>query len=293
MTIHAEIIQYAISGLTGGSIYAVIGISWSLVYLITKVLNFTTGEFVMLGGMLTWALHSSGINLVVSALFAVALTILISMLLERFTIRPVRCPSEMTYMMITIAAASVIKGIVLLIWGSETRSIEPFFGAAVIHLFGATLTPQVLCILGLLAIVTSALSLFLNRTLFGKALRASAVNPTGAELMGIDISRFRLLCFCLAGGLGALTGIVITPITFTGHEVGLLTGLKGLVAAIVGGWTMTGTTVAALVLGLLEGFGAGYISAGMKDVLALVVMIIFLIARTTNLKWTRAGRQRS
>jgi branched-chain amino acid transport system permease protein len=293
MTILAEIIQYAISGLTGGSIYAVIGISWSLVYLITKVLNFTTGEFVMLGGMLTWALHSSGINLVVSAFFAVALTILISMLLERFTIRPVRCPSEMTYMMITIAAASVIKGIVLLIWGSETRSIEPFFGATVIHLFGATITPQVLCVLGLLAIVTSALSLFLNRTLFGKALRASAVNPTGAELMGIDISRFRLLCFCLAGGLGALTGIVITPITFTGHEVGLLTGLKGLVAAIVGGWTMTGTTVAALVLGLLEGFGAGFVSAGMKDVLALLVMIIFLIARTTHVRWTRPGGQRS
>jgi branched-chain amino acid transport system permease protein len=292
MTAFAEILQYAISGLTGGSIYAVIGISWSLVYLITKVLNFTTGEFVMMGGMLTWAFHSSGINLVVSALFAVALTILISMLLERFTIRPVRCPSEMTYMMITIAASSVIKGIVLLLWGSETRSIAPFFGAAVIHLFGATLTPQVLCVLGLLAVVTAALSLFLNRTLFGKALRASAVNPTGAELVGIDISRFRLLCFCLAGGLGALTGIVITPITFTGHEVGLLTGLKGLVAAIVGGWTMTGTTVAALILGLLEGFGAGYISAGMKDVLALLVMIVFLIARTTDFRWTWAGRQR-
>jgi branched-chain amino acid transport system permease protein len=293
MTVLAEIIQYAISGLTGGSIYAVIGISWSLVYLITKVLNFTTGEFVMLGGMLTWAFHSSGFGLVVSALFAMALTILISMLLERFTIRPVRCPSEMTYMMITIAAASVIKGIVLLIWGSETRGIDPFFGAAVIHFYGATITPQVLCVLGLLAVVTAGLSLFLNRTLFGKALRASAVNPTGAGLVGIDISRFRLLCFCLAGGLGALTGIVITPITFTGHEVGLLTGLKGLVAAIVGGWTMTGTTVAALILGLLEGFGAGFISAGMKDVLALLVMIIFLIARTINLKWRPAGRKRS
>jgi len=293
MTTLAEIIQYAISGLTGGSIYAVIGISWSLVYLITKVLNFTTGEFVMMGGMLTWAFHSSGINLVVSALFAVALTILISMLLERFTIRPVRCPSEMTYMMITIAASSVIKGIVLLLWGSETRSIAPFFGAEVIHLYGATLTPQVLCVLGLLAVVTAALSLFLNRTLFGKALRASAVNLTGAELVGIDVNRFRLLCFCLAGGLGALTGIVITPITFTGHEVGLLTGLKGLVAAIVGGWTMTGTTVAALILGLLEGFGAGFISAGMKDVLALLVMIVFLIARTTDWKWTWAGRQSS
>jgi len=101
--------------------------------------------------------------------------------------------------------------------------------------------------------------------------------------MGIDISRFRLFCFGLAGGLGAITGIVITPITFTGYEVGMLTGLKGLVAAIVGGWTMTGTMVAALILGLLEGFGAGFISAGLKDVFALLVMILFLIVRTLDL----------
>lgn len=283
MTLFSQIIQYAISGITSGSIYAVIGICWSLVYLITKVLNFTTGEFVMLGGMLTWGFRGAGFGLVTSVLFAIACTILISIILERIAIRPVRFPSEMTYMMITIAAASVIKGIVLLGWGSETRTIPAFFGTEVIHLFGATMTSQMLCVLGLLIIVTIGLSLFLNRTLFGKALRASAVNLTGASLMGIDISRFRLFCFGLAGGLGAMTGIVITPITFTGYEVGMLTGLKGLVAAIVGGWTMTGTMVAALILGLLEGFGAGFISSGLKDAFALLVMILFLIVRTMNL----------
>jgi branched-chain amino acid transport system permease protein len=283
MTLFSQIVQYTISGITSGSIYAVIGICWSLVYLITKVLNFTTGEFVMLGGMLTWGFRGAGFGLVPSALFAISCTILISMILERIAIRPVRFPSEMTYMMITIAAASVIKGVVLLGWGSETRTIPAFFGTEVIHLFGATMTSQILCVLGLLIVVTLGLSLFLNRTLFGKALRASAINVTGASLMGIDISRFRFFCFGLAGGLGALTGIVITPITFTGYEVGMLTGLKGLVAAIVGGWTMTGTMMAALILGLLEGYGAGFISAGLKDVFALLVMILFLIIRTLDL----------
>ena len=282
MTLFSQIVQYAISGITSGSIYAVIGICWSLVYLITKVLNFTTGEFVMLGGMLTWGFRGAGLGLVPSILFAIACTVLISMILERIAIRPVRFPSEMTYMMITIAAASVIKGVVLLGWGSETRTIPAFFGTEVIHLFGATMTSQILCVLGLLVMVTLGLSLFLNRTLFGKALRASAINVTGASLMGIDISRFRFFCFGLAGGLGALTGIVITPITFTGYEVGMLTGLKGLVAAIVGGWTMIGTMMAALILGLLEGFGAGFISAGLKDVFALLVMILFLIVRTMD-----------
>ncbi len=282
MSLLSQILQYVISGLTAGSIYAIIGICWSLVYLITKVLNFSSGEFVMLGGMLTWGFHAAGFGVFSAALLAIACTIVVAVLLERVAIRPVRYPTEITYMMITIAAASVIKGIILLIWGSETRSIEPFFGSSVIHILGATLTSQTLCVLGLLLVVTVGLSLFLNRTLFGKALRASAVNNTGASLMGIDISRFRLFCFALAGGLGAITGITITPIIFTGYEAGMLPGLKGLVAAIVGGWTMGGTVAAGLILGLLEGLGAGFISAGMKDVFALLVMIIFLIFRTMS-----------
>ncbi len=282
MSLFAQILQYAISGLTAGSIYAVIGICWSLVYLITKVLNFTTGEFVMLGGMLTWGFYTGGFGLLSAALLAMACTIVAAVLLERFAIRPVRYPSEMTYMMITIAAGAVIKGIVLLFAGSETRTLPAFFGTEVITVLGATLTSQMLCVIGFLVIVTTGLSLFLNNTLFGKALRASAINLRGASLVGIDISRFRLLCFGLAGGLGAITGIVITPITFTGFELGMLTGLKGLVAAIVGEWTMTGTVAAALVLGLLEGFGAGFISSGLKDVFALLIMIIFLILRTVN-----------
>ena len=192
MTLFSQIIQYTISGITSGSIYAVIGICWSVVYLITKVLNFTTGEFLMLGGMLTWGFHGAGLGIFPASLLAVAGTVCIAIVMERIAIRSVRYPSEMTYMMLTIAAASVIKGIVLLIWGSETRIIDPFFGTEAIHLFGATLTSQVLCVLALLVIATVGLSLFLNCTLLGKALRASSINLTGASLMGIDISRFKI-----------------------------------------------------------------------------------------------------
>jgi branched-chain amino acid transport system permease protein len=127
------------------------------------------------------------------------------------------------------------------------------------------------------------LTWFLNYTLFGKALRASAINLTGAKLVGIDISKFRLFCFGLAGGLGAIVGIVTTPITFTGYQIGMLTGLKGLVAAIVGGWGIMGTVISALALGLIEGFCAGFISTGFKDVLALLVMIFFLVIRTYSI----------
>jgi branched-chain amino acid transport system permease protein len=288
MTMLSQILQYAISGLTGGSIYAIIGICWSLVYLVTTVLNFATGEFVMLGGMLTWGFHRAGFGLATAAALATVSTLLLSVVLERVVIRPVRFPTELTYMMLTIAAGAVIKGAVLLAWGSETRNIDPFFGTDVIHFLGATITPQVLAVLGLLVVVTAGLSLFLNRTLFGKALRASAINSTGARLMGIHIGNMRLFCFALAGALGALTGVFIAPITFTGYEIGMLSGLKGLVAAIVGGWTITGTVAAGLALGLLEGFCAGFLSPGLKDVFALSVMVLFLILETTPL--LRLGR---
>ncbi len=283
MTLLSQFIQYFISGITSGSIYAVIGICWSVVYLISKVMNFTTGEFVMLGGMLTWGFHKVGLGLVSSGLLAIACSILIAMVLERIAIRPLRYATEMTYMMITIASASVIKGIVLLTMGSETRGIEAFIGEGTIQILGANLTPQVICVIVLLLVITLGLSLFLNYTFFGKALRACAINFIGSLLVGISISKFRLFCFALAGGLGALTGIFITPITFTGYGIGLLTGLKGLVVSIVGGWSMKGTVFAALALGLLEGYCAGFISAGLKDIFALLVMILFLIFRTIKI----------
>lgn len=280
MNLFAQILQYSISGITSGSIYGVVGLCWAVVYIITKVLNFATGEFVMLGGMLTWGLHAAGLGLFPAMLLAVAGTIVIAVIIERLAIRPVRFPSEMTYMMITIAVASVIRGVVMLAWGTEAKKIEPFFGSGVIQFLGASITPQAIGVLAFLVVVTIGLNWFFQRTLVGKALRASAVNQTGAKLIGIDINKFRLLCFCLAGGLGALTGIVTTPVTFTGYEIGALTGIKGMVVAIVGGWTIRGTVVAALILGLLEGLCAGFVSTGFKDVLALLTIMVFLIART-------------
>ena len=113
-------------------------------------------------------------------------------------------------------------------------------------------------------------------------MRATAINPNGASLVGIRIRFLIVFCFGLAGGLGALAGVVTAPITFTGYNVGLMTGMKGLVAAIVGGWTMAGTLVAGLGLGLLEGLFGGFVSPGWKDAIALLVMIIFLVYRTLS-----------
>ena len=281
MTLLSLVVQYAISGITCGSIYAIVGICWSIVYLIAKLLNFTTGEFVMLGGMLTWAFLGVGLGVVAAVPLALACTVGIAIILERLVIRPIKYPTEMVYMMITIASASVIKGIFLIGFGSETHTIE-LFAAKPIQVLGAWVPPQAICVITVLILITVGLSLFINRTLFGKALRASAVNLNGARLIGIDINKFRLFCFGLVGGLGALAGIVTTPITFTGYNIGLMTGLKGLAAAIVAGWSLTATVLVGVAIGLFEGFGAGFISPGWKDAFPFLIMIIYLIVKTIH-----------
>ncbi|MCD4721679.1 MAG: branched-chain amino acid ABC transporter permease [Desulfobacula sp.] len=288
MTLFSEIIQYAISGITSGSIYAIVGICWSTVFLISGVMNFVTGEFVMLGGMLTCVFFGAGIGLPYAIFLSIACTTLIAILLERVVIRPVKHPTEMTYMLITIASASVIKGVILITCGSETRTLKPFIAIEPINILGATIMPQAIVIIGVLGILTLGLLWFFNGTLLGKALRASSINQIGAGLIGIDVKKFRLFCFGLAGAFGAIAGIVITPIAFTGYSIGLMTALKGLVVAIVGGWSIGGTVAAGLALGLLEGFVAGFISTGWKDALALTIMVIFLIFQTIDFsRWKR------
>jgi branched-chain amino acid transport system permease protein len=284
-----EILQYAISGLTSGSIYAIVGICFSIVFLVSRIMNFTTGEFVMLGGMLTWVIL--GINLVPAIILAIASTAALGIILERLAIRTVRYPSEITYMVITIAASAAIKGFVLVTCGFQTRGIEPFLSAKPIHFLGATMAPQAIIVIGTLIVIAAALSLFFNRTFFGKALRATAINPHGARLVGIRIDRLRVFSFGLAGCLGATAGIVIAPITFINYEIGVMLGLKGLVAAIVGEWSITGTVFAGVGLGLAEGFFAGFISPGWKDALALLIMVAFLIART--IKFSPKAREES
>ena len=279
MTPLAQVVQYIISGMTSGSIYAMVGLCWSIVFLVTGILNFSTGEFVMLGGMFTWLLLEAGLGLASAVFLAVLATVLIGMILEWLVIRPVRFPSETTFMVITIASASILKGIILIACGSETHAIEPLVPAKQFSILGAVVTSQTLLVLAVLAFIAVGLSLFLNRTLLGKALRATAINPNGASLVGIRIRSLIVFCFGLAGGLGAVAGVVIAPITFTGYNIGLMTGMKGLVAAIVGGWTMTGTVLAGLGLGLIEGLFGGFVSAGWKDAIALLIMILFLLYR--------------
>jgi len=182
----------------------------------------------------------------------------------------------------------MFKGAAMLIWGKHTYSLPHFSGEAPLVIFGATILPQTLWIIGMLCAIVIGLVLFFNFTMAGKAMRACAVNPTAASLVGINVKKIVLLSFGLSSGIGAVAGIVFTPIILMEFDRGSLLGLKGFCAAVLGGLgNGAGAVVAGLLIGLLESFGAGYISSGYKDAIALVVLLVVLIIRPSGLLGAR------
>ncbi|MEX0637827.1 MAG: branched-chain amino acid ABC transporter permease [Burkholderiales bacterium] len=285
----AELAQFLLSGLTVGAIYALVALGFCIIYNASHVINFAQGEFVMIGGMATASLLGAGLPLAPAALGAVALAALIGMALARFAVQPARGASVVTLIIITIGAAILLRGLASIVWDKRIHALPAFSGDQPINVAGATLAPQSLWVIGVTALAVAALWGFFNRTLTGKAILAVSHNRLAAQLVGISVQRVLLVSFALSAALGALAGILIGPITFTSWDVGLLLGLKGFAAAILGGMgSGPGAVVGGLTLGLLESLGAGYVSSAYKDAIAFIVMLAVLMLMPGGLLGGRA-----
>ena len=279
---HAEFLQFLFSGLTVGATYALAALGFNLIYNASHVINFAQGEFIMLGGMLAVFFTQAGLPLPVALLLAVLLPALVGVLVEKLAIEPVKGAPTVSLIIITIGASLVIRGLVAVFLGKNTHSLPPFSGDTPIEILGATLLPQSLWVLGVTALVVVALWYFFNRTLQGKAMLATSVNRLAAELVGINTSWVLFMSFAMSAALGALGGILLTPITMTSYDVGIMLGLKGFVAAVLGGLgNGLGAVVGGLLVGILEAMGAGYISSAYKDAIpfVLILLILFFMPR--------------
>lgn len=280
--------QLALDGLSGGSLYALIGLGFVVIHNVTGIVNFAQGEFVMLGAMLSvtfddlnWPLPPAA-KLALAIFLALALTTLFGMGLERAAIYPARRAPVLALIIITIGADIATRALALLIWGTRPYFLPAFttLGLADLTLrwHGIVLQAQYFWIWGVGLVILGALFVFFERTLTGKALRACAVNRTAARLMGISPSRMSLLAFGLAAAIGALGGILLAPITRPTYDMGLVLGLKGFVAAIMGGLvSLPGAVVGGLFLGVFENVGAGVTSSGYKDIISFMLLIVMLL----------------
>lgn len=275
-----QAVQFLASGLTAGSIYALVALGFSIIFNASRVINFAQGEFVMIGGMSAVSLVATGVPMPVAILGAIGIAAIVGLALERLAVGRAKNADVVTLIIITIGASIFLRGVAQLVWDKNIHALAPLSGDTPIAFLGATIVPQSLWVLGATVAVVIALSWFFRRTLLGKAMLATSYNPLAAQLVGVDIRKVLFASFGLAAGLGALAGVLIAPITFTSYEVGIMLGLKGFAAAILGGLaSFPGAIVGGLLLGLLESLGAGYVSSAYKDVIAFVLILVVLFFR--------------
>lgn len=284
-------LQYFLSGITKGSIYAVVAIGFNLIYSATGVLNFAQGEFVMLGGMVAVTL-AHFVPLPVAVTGAILTVAVVGCLLELLFFRKLRHHSILHLIIITIGLSIVIQEAALHLWDEKVRSLPYFTGNEIssVKVLGAAISPQVLWVLGAVGLSVAGLQVFLKYTLKGRAMRACSSNPEAAMLAGINISNMRTLAFGLSAGLGALAGCVISPITLTHYEMGGGLAIKGFAAAILGG---LGNPMAAvlggLLVGVLEAVSVSRLPAAYNDVSAFAILLLVLFIRPHGLFGAPAG----
>jgi len=280
----AEFLQFAFSGLTVGAVYALVALGFTLIFNASDVVNFAQGEFVMLGGMTTVFLALAGVPLPLAALMAVVAAVAVGIALHRFAIEPARGATTVVLIIITIGASIFLRGAAQIVFDKRFHSLPPIFGNDPIRIGGASILPQSLVVLAGAAAIVLLLWVFIDRTLFGKALIATASNRLAARLVGIDTRRMGGFSFAVSAAIGAVAGILITPITLTSYDVGTLLALKGFAAAMLGGMgSALGAVVGGLLLGLLEAFAAGYVSSNYKDAIAFLVILAVLFAMPRGL----------
>jgi branched-chain amino acid transport system permease protein len=275
-----QVLQFLVTGITNGSIYALIALGFVVIYSVTSVINFAQGEFAMLGALLAVWLIAAGLPQGLALVVAVVGVGMFSAVLYQVGLRPARDASPLTLIIITIGAALAIRGVALVIWGTDPYQMAPFTTGSPLQVGGAVIRLQSLWVLGTTLVLQPLLHLFFTRTMLGRSLRACAVNRLAARLMGIRTDRMALLAFGLSGSVGALGGVIIAPIIFATYDMGLMLSLKGFVAAVMGGMVNYSAAVAGgFLLGILESLGAGFISSGYKDAVAFIALFIILLSR--------------
>lgn len=285
MTLASQLIQYLFTGLTLGSIYALVALGFTMIYNATGIINLAQGEFVMLGGLImvffTMILQ---LPLIIGFVLTILLVSFLGLLFERLAIHPLKDASLITLIIITLAGSILFRGGAMFLWGKDPYALPPFTQSPPIHFLGATVQLQIFWILAITILAVIGINFFFNRTLTGKAMTACAFNPLAARLVGINVQKMVFLSFALSAAVGAIAGAIITPITLMEYDRGPLLGLKGFAAAVLGGLgSGIGSIIAGFLIGILESFGAGLISSGYKDAIALLVMLVILWVKPSGL----------
>ena len=287
--------QQLLNGLTIGMVYALIALGYTMVYGVLQLINFAHGEVFMVGGYLAltllgiflpWRTHLS-LWLILPAVFVFAMmgASLLGAVIERVAYRPLRGSPKLTALISSIGVSFFLQNAVMLIYGSKEKSIADIFPSQVFALGEITFSWVQVMIFVSAVFLMLTLTWFVKTTRLGKAMRATAENREAASLMGISVDRVIRATFVIGSALAAVGGSLFAmnygSINF--HD-GYLAGIKAFTAAVLGGiGSIPGAMLGGILLGVLEGFGAGYISSEWKDVFAFALLVAVLLFRPSGI----------
>ena len=276
--------SYLVSGLGLGSVYAIIALGYSMVYGIAKMLNFAHGDVIMAGAFVAFFALRAGIPLPVTVLIAIVVSMGLGVLIERLAYKPLRQASKLAVLITAIGVSYFLQNAALLLWGSDTK-IFPTVITGTFEIGGVSVSVLTLITILVCVLIIIALSLFINKTNTGRAMRACSEDKGAAALMGVNVNRIISITFAIGSGLAAVASILLCSAYPSVYPtLGSMPGIKAFTAAVFGGiGSIPGAFLGGLLLGVIENLAKAYISTQMSDAIVFAVLIIVLLIKPTGL----------
>ena len=279
---------YVISGISLGSIYAIIALGYTMVYGIAKMLNFAHGDVIMVGAYISFCATSYwGMSPFMSVIVSMLVCTVLGVVIERLAYRPLRQATSLAVLITAIGVSYLLENLALLIWTSNPKVFTSIVGTGSVKLFGGqmSITTVTLVTIAVCVAIMIGLTLFTSKTKMGKAIRAVSEDKGAAQLMGINVDTTISVTFAIGSGLAAVAGVLLcsayptlTPMT------GFMPGIKAFTAAVFGGiGSVPGAMIGGILLGIIEIFGKAYISTQLSDAIVFAVLIIVLLVKPTGL----------
>lgn len=289
-------LSYLISGISLGSVYAIIALGYTMVYGIAKMLNFAHGDVIMVGAYISFCTTSYlGLSPLVSVLLSIVVCTVLGIVIERLAYKPLRQAPALAVLITAIGVSYFLQNAALLIWGSSSKTFSSVVGDWSIKLFDDQLTITGVTIVTVLAcvVIMAALTLFTTKTKLGTAMRAVSEDKGAAQLMGISVNSTISLTFAIGSGLAAIAGVLLcSAYPMLMPTTGSMPGIKAFTAAVFGGiGSIPGAMIGGILLGIIEIFAKAYISTQLSDAVVFAVLIVVLLVKPDGLLGKRVSEK--
>lgn len=282
-----EFVSYLISGISLGSVYAIIALGYTMVYGIAKMLNFAHGDVIMVGGYVSMlAVTSLGVPAWLSVLIAMAVCTVLGVIIEKLAYKPLRTASSLAVLITAIGVSYFLQNSALLIWGANPKVYTPIISGSV-KLFDGQLSISAISILTIAVciVIMIGLTVFTSKSKMGKAMRACSEDKAAAQLMGINVNKTISVTFAIGSALAAVAGVLLCSFSPTlMPTTGSMPGIKAFTAAVFGGiGSIPGAFLGGILLGIIESLAKAYLSTQLANSIMFAVLIIVLLVRPAGL----------